>query len=88
MDKLDDKDDIRKVFDKNASRRRPVSSLRLIECKFSGKLTPTLSAWSLHGITALKSTLLETLFLGQVHDFLCSFFKAKFMKENSFLAKN
>ena len=31
MDKLDDKDDIRKVFDKNAARRRTVSSLNMLE---------------------------------------------------------
>lgn len=39
MDKLDDKDDIRKVFDKNAARRRPVSSLRLIEMNIFRDIT-------------------------------------------------
>ena len=60
------------------------------------RLTTTLSAWPLPGLTALKSISWETLFLDQLHDFsllssnsfLDPFMKSKFPKKISWHQNN
>ena len=75
--------------------RAIISKTRVFETDKSRNVfspTPTLAAWPLRRHTALKSILLETLFLDQLYDFpllslnslLHLFLKSKFMKKNSF----
>ena len=71
-------------------RAQSTSLLKMTDYTEISLLTSTLSAWPLRGYTALKSILLETQFLDQLHDFSLSslnsflhpFLKSKFIKKS------